>query len=117
MIAPYIFKGVSFFFVLWRNTNTIASLYIIPVFYILLKLIKDFKLKRVSKSLTALSSSTYMIMCVQMIFFWFNAAKLVGDNPMVLGFVSVLFCLTIGTLLNVLYLIFDAKVLRKVLKQ
>lgn len=57
----------------WGNTNIFVCLYIIPIFFIVLKIFwgKTISISWLNKLLSTIGQSSYYILCTQMIMFWY----------------------------------------------
>lgn len=115
-ILPKIIIGYSPFFVLWRSTNTINGFYIAPIFYFFILLSEKFKSQNNFLSFISLTaSSTYMVMCVQMLFFRFDVGSWIQNSAVLLCIFAIAFCFAIGVISYVIYSVFDKKLLKRII--
>lgn len=91
LLPDYFFYSYRIFTTSWAGTSMMASFYIMPIMYLLLKYIK---IKEVSswKSAAIIGRASYHIMCMQMIFFYLKSFVSVDS--------SILLCLS-GLLISI----------------
>ncbi len=98
-------EDVSIFrYTSWGNTNVFSCFYIVPLFYVVMRLFKDFRIKNLKfhDFISEIGISSYFILCTQLVWFWF-AARIYSNFscPLILQIlVNITFTVLAGILIR-----------------